>query len=97
MTGATPRRPEPPSGAAGSAEYRAEHLRAALAADRRVHEQGLDVTVVGSTIVIRGTVATAALRDSVGEVARELIPAADIVNDVEVTPNPEPGAAEELG
>ncbi len=77
MTG-DPRPARRPPGAPGQAEYRAEHLRAALAADPRVHELGLDVAVLGDTIVLRGTVATEAMRAAVGEVAREFAPDAVI-------------------
>ncbi len=38
------------------AEYVAERLRSAFAMDRRLHLQGLDVSVVGETIVVRGAV-----------------------------------------
>jgi osmotically-inducible protein OsmY len=82
--------------AAGSPEYLAEHIRTALATDPRVHEQGLDVTVIGHTIVLRGTVPTPALRQAAGDVAREMAPGADVLNDVEVPPNAEPDDVEEI-
>ena len=78
-------------------EYLAEHLRSALATDRRVYEQGLNVAVVGESIVVQGAVATPAQRDAVREVAREHLPRAEIVNDVEVVPNGEPDTVEDLG
>ena len=53
------------------AEYVAEHVRRALTTDRRAHEQGLDVAVIGDMVVVRGTVATASLRGAVGEVVAE--------------------------
>jgi osmotically-inducible protein OsmY len=87
----------PPIPPDGTPDYVAEYLRAAFTTDGRVHEQGLDVTVVGSTIVLRGTVPTPAQRDAITEVAHDLAPQAEIVNDIEVTPNPEPRDAEELG
>ena len=77
-------------------EYLAEHLRTAFATDRRVHEQGLEVTIIGKTIVVRGTVSTPGLRDAVDEVARDVVPGADVVNDVDVPPNVEPDGVEEL-
>jgi hypothetical protein len=80
-----------------SREYLAEHLRTALVTDSRVHEQGLEVTVIGTTIVLRGTVATPALRDAAGDVARELVPGAEILNDIEVPPIPAPDGVEEIG
>jgi hypothetical protein len=82
----------------GEPEYVAEHLRTAFATDRRVHELGLEVSVIGGTIVVRGTVSTAAQRDAVREVDCELAPPqAEVVDDVEVLPNPEPDTAEDLG
>ncbi|HEX6425658.1 MAG TPA: BON domain-containing protein [Acidimicrobiales bacterium] len=78
------------------AEYVAEHVRRALTTDQRVHEQGLDVAVLGDLVVVRGTVATPALRDAVGEVVAEQVPGAEVVNDVAVAPDAPPGAAEDL-
>lgn len=78
------------------AEYVAEHVRRALTTDRRVHEQGLDVAVIGDIVVVRGTVATASLRDAVGEVVAEQVPGAQVVNDVAVAPDAAPGTAEDL-
>ena len=45
--------------------YRAEELRQALAADPRVAEPELDVTIVGDRVVISGTVNTEDRRDAV--------------------------------
>lgn len=98
MTG-TPRPPDPAEGEGadlGASDYLAEAIRRALATDCRVHEQGLEVTVSGQTVVLRGTVPTTALRDAAGEVARELAPDAAILNHVEVPPNAEPDGAEEI-
>jgi hypothetical protein len=76
--------------AARDREYLAERVRAALATDGRVLEQGLDVTMTGSLVVVRGAVPTAAVRDAVAAVVREAAPHLRVVNDVEVTPAPEP-------
>jgi hypothetical protein len=54
------------------------------------------VNIIGKTIVVRGTVSTLALRDAVDEVARDVVPGVDVVNDVDVAPNVEPDGAEEL-
>lgn len=91
--------PDPAEGVGvglGASEYLAERIRRALATDCRVHEQGLEVTVSGQTIVLRGAVPTSALRDAAGEVARELAPDAAILNHVEVPPNSEPDSVEEI-
>jgi osmotically-inducible protein OsmY len=79
------------------AEYVAEHLRAAFARDARVQELGLDVIVRGETVVVQGAVATPDQRDAVAAVAHEMLPGATVVNDVDVPPNVEPGAVEDLG
>lgn len=95
----TPEPPDPGEAAdAGldASDYLAEAIRRALATDCRVHEQGLDVTVNGPTIVLRGAVPTTALRDAAGEVVRELAPDAEVLNHVEVPPNTEPDGAEEI-
>jgi osmotically-inducible protein OsmY len=97
MTGAGSEAPGPGTGGQGSPEYLAQHIRDALATDPRVLELGLEVAVVGRTVVLRGSVATAAQRDAAVEVARELAPGAEILNDVEVPPAPEPCEAEEIG
>jgi hypothetical protein len=83
----------------GEPEYVAEHLRTGLATDGRLHELGLDVSVIGTTIVVRGAVSSLAQRDAVGTIASELAPGAEIVNDVEVVPSrrPDSAEAEELG
>ncbi|MGH9233673.1 MAG: BON domain-containing protein [Acidimicrobiales bacterium] len=80
-------------------QYMAEHLRSGLATDSRVHELGLDVSVIGTTVVVRGAVSSVAQRDAVGMIASELAPGAEIVNDVEVVPSRQPDSAEaeELG
>ena len=73
-------------------EYEMERLRAALATDTRVLQQGLDVALHGDLVVVRGAVPTAAARDGVAGVVRDVLPGRRLVNDVEVTPNAEPGA-----
>ena len=78
------------------AEYVAEHLRVVFASDARLHELGLDVTVRGATVVVRGAVATPDQRDAVAAIAHEVLPDATVVNDVEVPPNAGPGAVEDL-
>lgn len=97
MTATGPDTPEPTPGSEGPTVYLAEHIHSALATDHRVHEQGIEVTVVGAAIVLRGTVATPAQRDAASAVARELAPDAEIVNDLEVPPAPEPDGVEEIG
>jgi BON domain len=78
----------------GEPEYVAEHLRTGLATDGRLHELGLDVSVIGATIVVRGAVSSPAQRDAVGAIAAELAPGSEIVNDVEVVPSRRPDRAD---
>lgn len=79
-------------------EYLVEHVRASLATDPRVLQQGLDVSLTGDFVVVRGAVATAVVRDAVAAVVREAVPGLQVVNDVEVTPAREPsdGDVEDL-
>lgn len=72
-------------------EYLVEHLRTSLATDGRVLQQGLDVSLVGDVVVVRGAVPTGSVRDAVAAVVREAVPDLRVVNDVEVTPAAEPG------
>jgi hypothetical protein len=45
---------------------------------------------------VRGCVPTGAVREAVAAVASEHLGGRRLVNDVEVTPNPEPDGAEDL-
>jgi hypothetical protein len=60
--------------------YRAEELRQALAADPRVAEPELDVTIVGARVVISGTVNTEDRRDAVALVTKEHCPDLSVDN-----------------
>jgi osmotically-inducible protein OsmY len=79
-------------------DYLCEHVRIALATDGRVSEQGIEVTVVGDTIVLAGLVASTTLRTAIGDVAGDVAPAGMVVvNDVEVSPADAPDKVEEIG
>jgi hypothetical protein len=52
MTRSRPGPTDPTSGAAGSPEYLAQHIRNGRATDRRVLELGLEVTVGSEAIVL---------------------------------------------
>lgn len=60
--------------------YRAEELRQALAADPRVAEPELDVTIVGDRVVISGTVNTEDRRGAVALVTQEHCPDLSVDN-----------------
>ena len=74
------------------AEYLVEHVRSALATDPRVLQQGMDVSFAGEVVVVRGSVPTTSVRDGVAAVVGDVVPGMQVVNDVDVTPNTEPGA-----
>jgi hypothetical protein len=78
----------------GPKQYVVEHIRDALAQDRRVAELDVQVKVVGDRIFIKGTVPAAGRRDAITAVLREMFgDDADIHNEVTVlapTERPEP-------
>jgi hypothetical protein len=75
-------------------QYVVEHIRNALAQDRRVAELDVQVKVVGDTIFVKGTVPAADRRDAITAVLREMFgDDAEIHNEVTVltpTERPEP-------
>lgn len=78
-------------------DYVCEHVRVALATDGRVSAMGIDIRVVGDSIVLDGDVSSPAQRRAVGEVAAAVVPAGvRIVNEVEVAPSEQPDGVEEI-
>ena len=65
-------------------EYVVGHVEAALAADPRVNELGVHVSVRGTRLYLRGTVSTAERRTAVAAVAAEVAPACEIHNETVV-------------
>ena len=66
-------------------QYVVEHIRDALAQDRRVGELDVQVKVVGDRIFVKGTVPAAARRDAITTVLREMFgDDAEIQNEVTV-------------
>jgi osmotically-inducible protein OsmY len=61
--------------------YLAEEVREALAREPRVGELGVDVEVRGQTVVLSGTVTSAAGQDAATEVAREVVPDRRVRNE----------------
>ena len=81
-------------------EYLVQHIQDALATDPRARELGVDVRVVGDSVVLTGSVPTPDLRSSIGVVVAEVVEREagtghDVVNEVSVTPGGT-GPAEEL-
>jgi len=71
-------------------DYVPEHIRERLIHDPRVAEQDLKVEVQGGRVLLGGNVATPQIRDRITEVARELLPDYQIVNETTVVPSSEP-------
>jgi len=70
------------------------HLRERLAEDPRVNELNIEASFEDSALVLRGRVSTAERRQAVRDVAAELLPGTEIVNEVTVVRLPEDGRAE---
>lgn len=71
-------------------EYLVQHIQDALATDPRARELGVDVRVVGTSVVLTGSVPTPDLRTAIGVVAGEVVEreagtAHDVVNELSVT------------
>ncbi|TMD43699.1 MAG: BON domain-containing protein [Chloroflexi bacterium] len=71
-------------------DYVPEHIRERLIHDPRVAEQDLKVEVQEGRVLLGGNVATPQIRDRITEVARELLPDYQIVNETTVVPSGEP-------
>jgi hypothetical protein len=77
--------------------YVVEHVRHALATDPRTLVQGLRVSLHGDSLVLSGTVASAARRDAVGEVAAEVASSLRVCNEIVVVDAGDHHRAEEVG
>ena len=66
------------------ARYLAQKLRDALADDARTGELGLDVTLVSERLVVRGVVGSEARRAAILDVAHEVVPEVEVVNETQV-------------
>jgi len=77
-------------------QYVAEHIRTALASDRRVSELGIGVKIVGNRVQLSGVVATPDRRALVGEIVHQLLPEHEVQNDLVVQEIAEANRAERL-
>lgn len=77
-------------------EYLAQRLRDAIAADPRTGELGLDVSVTGERLNVRGIVGSEDRRSAINDVAREVVSGVDVVNETEVKEVHAPGAEESI-
>ncbi len=75
-------------------DYLSERIRDQLIHDSRVNEQDLSVEVREGTVTVGGNVSTAHLRESISQVAAELLPDYQIINDTRVVSSSEPDGEE---
>jgi|GEM_PF-2729262 len=75
-------------------DYLSEHIRDQLIHDSRVNEQDLSVDVRERTVTLGGNVSTPHLRESISEVAAELLPDYEIINETRVVSSSEPDGEE---
>jgi osmotically-inducible protein OsmY len=76
------------------ADYLPEHIRERLIHDPRVSEQDLRVEVSEHRVLVGGNVSTPELRQTITEVASELLPGYEIVNETTVVSATEPDGEE---
>jgi osmotically-inducible protein OsmY len=77
-------------------EYLIGRIQQALATDDRTGELELDVRLVAGRIFLTGAVATPERRGAVEEVVRETAPGHEVVNELTVAGEGEPGGGERL-
>jgi osmotically-inducible protein OsmY len=71
-------------------DYLPENIREKLIHDPRIAEQDLKVEVKEHRVLLGGNVASSQLRHTITEVAQELLPGYEIVNETTVVPATEP-------
>lgn len=77
-------------------EYLIARIQEALATDPRTGELELDVRLAGGRIFLAGAVATEERCRAVEEVVREVAPGHEVVNELTVAAEAEPGGGEQL-
>ena len=77
-------------------DYLVAHLHDALLADERLHEQAIEVVVVGERLELRGEVATPERKQAAVQLVHELAPDNLVVDDLRVSRLGEPLEPEEL-
>jgi osmotically-inducible protein OsmY len=77
-------------------DYLLAHLHDALLTDDRLHEQAIEIVVVGDRLELRGEVATPERRQAALDIVHELAPDIEVVDDLRVSrigePSDEPEA-----
>jgi osmotically-inducible protein OsmY len=76
------------------ADYLPEAIREKLIHDPRVAEQDLRVEVLAHRVMLGGNVASLQLKEKITEVAQEMLPGYEVVNETTVVPAAEPDSEE---
>ena len=77
-------------------EYLVGHIEDALARDPRVNEQGIHVGLTETTVVVTGTVTSAAHKQNIPGVVSELLPDHRVDDRTTVADYEEDGGVEEV-
>ncbi len=86
---------DPPTGEE-PVEYLVERVRETIATDADAHELGVAVQAAGGRLLLTGTTASDDQRRAIGQLANQVAPDYDVVNDVDVTPLTPPDTVEQL-
>ena len=70
--------------------YLVAHLHDALLADERLHEQAIEIVVVGERLELRGEVATPERRQAAVQLVNGLAPGIEVIDDLHVSRTQEP-------
>ena len=70
--------------------YLIAHLHDALLADGRLHEQAIEIVVVGERLELRGEVATPERRQAAVQLVHEFAPDIEVIDDLHVSRNNAP-------
>jgi osmotically-inducible protein OsmY len=76
--------------------YLLAHLHDAMLADDRLHEQAIEIVVVGERLELRGEVATPQRREAAVQIVHELAPGVDVIDDLRVSRLSEPSDEPEV-
>jgi hypothetical protein len=70
--------------------YLLAHLHDALLSDARLHEQAIEIVVVGDRLELRGEVATPERRQAAVQLVHGLAPDIEVIDDLHVSRTQEP-------
>jgi osmotically-inducible protein OsmY len=77
-------------------EYLVERVRETIATDADAHELGVGVQAAGGRLLLTGTTASDDQRRAIGELANQVAPDFDVINDVDVATVAPPDTVEHL-